>query len=283
MKNGILLALLSSFVFSVMNALVKEVSFTIPAGEIAFFRGLIGTVLVLVMMRQQRISFSRTGIPMLAVRGLMGGMYMLTFFYTLSHLPLTDASILAQLAPIFVMILSALLLKEHIPSKSALLLLVVLVGAAILIQPNTYASYSVYAIVGILSAVFSAAASISIRYLSQKHSAYEIVFYFTATSTIVAIPFLTNPFVIPDVREGVYLLLIGVVSLIGQLFLTKAFTHENAVVVQVISYFGLMLNALFGYLFWGEIPNLTTIIGGILIVAGCVGLSMSKPSHSARA
>ncbi|MDK8180229.1 DMT family transporter [Paenibacillus sp. UMB4589-SE434] len=283
MKNGVLLALLSSFVFSVMNALVKEVSFTIPAAEIAFFRGLIGTVLVLVIMQRQRISFSRTGIPMLAVRGLMGGMYMLTFFYTLSHLPLTDASILAQLAPIFVMILSALLLKEQIRGKSALLLLVVLVGAAILIQPNTYASYSVFAIVGLLSAFFSAAASISIRYLSQKHSAYEIVFYFTATSTIVAIPFLTNHFVMPDVRDSVYLLLIGVVSLIGQLFLTKAFTHENAVVVQVISYFGLMLNALFGFLFWEEIPNITTIIGGILIVAGCVGLSMFKPSGDARA
>ncbi|MCG7407005.1 DMT family transporter [Paenibacillus sp. ACRRX] len=283
MKNGVVLALLSSFVFSVMNALVKEVSFTIPAAEIAFFRGLIGTVLVLVIMHRQRISFSRTGIPMLAVRGLMGGMYMLTFFYTLSHLPLTDASILAQLAPIFVMILSALLLKEQIRGKSALLLLVVLVGAAILIQPNTYASYSVFAIVGLLSAFFSAAASISIRYLSQKHSAYEIVFYFTATSTIVAIPFLTNHFVMPDVRDSVYLLLIGVVSLIGQLFLTKAFTHENAIVVQVISYFGLMLNALFGFLFWEEIPNITTIIGGILIVAGCVGLSMFKPSGDARA
>ncbi|RJE87021.1 DMT family transporter [Paenibacillus sp. 1011MAR3C5] len=281
MKNGVLMALLSSFVFSVMNVLVKEASVTIPSAEIAFYRGLIGTILVVAIMRQQRIAFSRKGIPMLAFRGMMGGLYMLAFFYTLAKLPLTDASILAQMAPIFVIVLSALFLKEKISRKSIGLLLVVFLGAFVLLKPNAYSSYSVFAIVGLLSALFSAAASISIRYLSKKHSSYEIVFYFTVTSMLVAIPFMMNHYVSPNWREGMLLLLIGIVSLIGQLFLTKAFTHENAIVVQVVSYFGLMLNAMFGYLLWGETPDAVTVAGGLLIVAGCIGLSFSKPGRSA--
>ncbi|RJX37806.1 DMT family transporter [Paenibacillus pinisoli] len=275
MKNGVLMALLSAFVFSVMNALVKEVSGTIPAAEIAFFRGLIGTILVVALMRHQQIAFSRKGIPMLVFRGMMGGLYMLAFFFTLAKLPLTDASILAQLAPIFVILLSALFLKEKLSARAKAMLLIIFLGAFILLKPGAYSSYSAYALVGLLSALFSAAASISIRYLSQKHSAYEIVFYFTVTSSLVALPFV-HLFVMPDTRELVLLLLIGIVSLIGQLFLTKAFTHESAVVVQVVSYFGLMLNAMFGYLFWSETPDAATIIGGILIVAGCIALTAAK-------
>ncbi|MEI7024173.1 DMT family transporter [Paenibacillus sp. y28] len=276
MRNGVLLALLSSFVFSVMNALVKEVSASIPAAEIAFFRGLIGTVVVLALMRGSGVEFSRSGIPMLTLRGVLGGMYMLAYFYTLSKIPLTDASILAQLSPIFVIMLSALFLREKLSRRTLMLIPVLFLGALLLIKPYHYSSYSVYAAVGLLSALFAAGASISIRYLSRTHPAYEIVFYFLASSTMVSIPFVWGRFVIPNAVEGLYLLVIGIVSLLGQLFLTKAFTHENAVVVQVVSYFGLLLNALFGFLFWEEVPDMITIAGGVFIVAGCIGLAKTK-------
>ncbi|MEY9094259.1 drug/metabolite transporter (DMT)-like permease [Paenibacillus sp. RC84] len=286
MKNGILLSLLSSLVFSVMNALVKGISSTIPAAEIAFFRGLVGTLLILILMRYSGVAFSRKGIPMLAVRGLSGGLYMLAFFYTLSNIPLTDASLLAQLAPIFVAMLSVLILKEKLSRRGAVVFPVILAGALLLMKLHEYSSYSVYALVGLLSAFFSAAASISIRYLSRTHPSYEIVFYFVATSMLVAVPFMWDSFVIPDARETVMLVIIGLVSLLGQLFLTKAFTHENAIIVQVVSYFGLFLNVLFGYLFWNEVPDLLTVAGGVLIVAGCMilcgGNRQSSPKTKLR-
>ncbi|GGF99826.1 hypothetical protein GCM10010912_50810 [Paenibacillus albidus] len=117
MKNGVWLALFSSLVFSVMNVLVKAVSGTIPPAEIAFFRGLTGTILILVLMRSRQISFSRKGIPMLALRGVLGGLYMLAYFFTLSKIPLTDASILGQMSPVFVIVLSVIFLKEGFPAE----------------------------------------------------------------------------------------------------------------------------------------------------------------------
>jgi len=273
MKNGVWLALFSSLVFSVMNVLVKEVSGTIPPAEIAFFRGLIGTILILVLMRSRQISFSRSGIPMLVLRGVLGGLYMLAYFFTLSKIPLTDASILAQMSPVFVIVLSVIFLKEKISRRTLSILPFIFLGAVLLIKPHEYTSYSVYALVGILGAVFSAAAGISIRYLSRIHPSYEIVFYFVATSALVAMPFMWQQFVIPNLIQSAYLLAIGVVSLLGQVFLTRAFTHESAIVVQVVSYFGLVLNGLFGFIFWTEIPDMLTVIGGVIIVAGCIALS----------
>lgn len=259
-----------------MNALVKEVSATIPAAEVAFFRGLIGSVLILIIMKRTQVSFSRRGIPMLLLRGAMGGMYMLAFFYALSRMPIADASMLAQTSPLFVVLLSAIFLKEPLGGRTKWFLLVIAAGAAVIVNPLTFAAFSWAALAGLAGAIFAAAASVSIRYLSKSHPSYEIVFYFVATSTVVALPFTWNSFVVPGAREWGYLIVIGVVSLLGQLFLTKAFTHEKAVVVQMVSYSGLLMNVLLGFVFWQEAPGWIAAMGGSLIVVGCIGLSAGK-------
>ncbi len=278
LKNGVIFAMLSSLVFSVMNALVKEVSATIPSSEIAFFRGLIGTVIILYIMRSSKVAFSRKGIPMLVLRGVLGALYLIAYFYTISKIPLTDASILAHMSPIFVFILSMVLLKEKLSRRTLVVLPLFVLGAVLLVKPFDYSSYSIYALVGVLSAVLAAGAATSIRYLSKKHHTYEIVFYFLAVSTVVAVPFMWNDFVMPTLRDSLFLLAVGAVSLLGQLFLTKAFTHENAVVVEIVRYIGIVYNAMWGFLFWSEIPDALTIAGGALIVAGCIALSRQKKS-----
>lgn len=276
MKNGVILAILSSLVFSMMNALVKEVSLTIPAAEVAFFRSIIGTVIIYFMMRSSQVAFSTEGIPLLALRGVLGALYLITYFYTISKIPLTDASILAHLSPIFAILLSGVFLKEGLSRKVILLLPLAFLGAMLLVKPFHYSSYSIYALVGILSALFAAGAAISIRHLSKTHHTYEIVFYFLATATLVSIPIMWNQFVVPTLIEFFYLACIGIVSLLGQLFLTKAFTHENAVVVEVVRYIGIVFNAIWGFLFWLELPDELTILGGILIITACIALSKKE-------
>jgi drug/metabolite transporter (DMT)-like permease len=276
MKNGVTLAILSSLIFSIMNALVKAVSLNIPAAEIMFFRSIIGTIIIYFMMRYSRISFSKKGVPMLFVRGLFGALYLIAYFYTISKIPLADASILAHLSTIFVIILSAVFLKEKMSKRTLYILLLVLLGAIVLVKPFNFSSYSVYALVGILSAIFAAGAASSIRYLSKLHHSYEIVFYFLATGTIIAIPLIWNSFVIPTPMELFYLTCIGVVSLVGQIFLTKAFTHANIVVVEVTRYIGIVFNTFWGFLFWTEVPDILTVIGGILIITACILLSKKK-------
>jgi drug/metabolite transporter (DMT)-like permease len=273
MKNGVILALISSFVFSIMNALVKAVSLTIPSAEVVFFRSVIGTVLIYFIMKKSKVSFSTKGIPMLMLRGILGALYLLAYFYTISKIPLTDASILAHLSPFFAMILSSIFLKEKLPQKVLYVLPIVLLGATLLVKPFHYSSYSIYALVGILSAGFAAAAGTSIRYLSKEHHSFEIVFYFLATATLVSIPLMWDEFVVPNLLEWFFLFCIGIVSLLGQLFLTKAFTHENVVVVEVIRYIGIVFNAMWGFIFWAEVPDLLTIVGGLLIISTCIALS----------
>jgi drug/metabolite transporter (DMT)-like permease len=259
-----------------MNALVKAVSLTIPYSEAVFFRSLIGTVIIFFIMRHKKVAFSKKGVPMLAVRGVFGALYLLAYFYTISKIPLADASILAHLSPFFAFILAGFFLKEKVPKTLLYLLPVVVLGAVMLIKPQHFSSYSMYAFIGVVSAFFAACAATSIRYLSKKHHAYEIVFYFLATATVVSIPLMWNDFVVPSVTESLYLIGIGVVSLIGQLFLTSAFTHENVIVVEITRYIGIVFNAMWGFLFWMEVPDAQTVIGGMLIISACILLSRRK-------
>lgn len=276
MTNGVWLAVLSSFVFSIMNALVKAVSLNIPYSETVFFRSLIGTIIIFIIMKHKKAVFSKKGIPMLAVRGIFGALYLLAYFYTIAKIPLADASILAHLSPFFAVLLAGVFLKEKVPRTLIYVVPAVLLGALMLIKPQEFSSYSMFAFIGVISAFFAACAATSIRFLSKRHHAYEIVFYFLATATIVSIPLMWNDFVIPSPLELFYLICIGVVSLIGQLFLTSAFTHENVVVVEITRYIGIVFNAFWGFLFWMEIPDGKTVIGGILIIASCIFLSRRR-------
>ncbi|WP_431309022.1 EamA family transporter [Halalkalibacter lacteus] len=129
---------------------------------------------------------------------------------------------------------------------------------------------------GVLSALLAAGAATSIRFLTKSHHKYEIVFYFLATGTVVSIPLMWYEFVIPSFIGWVYLICIGVVSLIGQLVLTSAFTHENVMVVEVVRYIGIFFNMLWGFIIWGETLTIFSILGGTLIIAGSIALSRRK-------
>lgn len=276
MNNGVALAVFSAFIFSVMNALVKAASLTIPSSEIVFFRSAIGTVLILCLMWQANIRFSTTGIQFLVLRGLFGAFYLLAFVYTIAHIPLADAVILAYLSPVFVVLLSSLILGEKLPKKAALLLLLVLVGVALVVNPFNFDTFNIYALAGVASAFFAAAASITIRHLSKKHHIYEIVFYFLFTAMLVSGYLMKDEFVVPRGVAWIYLIAIGVVSLIGQVFLTKAFSHENAAVVAVTRYIGLVFNILWGLIFWHEVPAWMTAFGSLIIILTCLSLSLKK-------
>ncbi|MNW45087.1 EamA-like transporter family protein [compost metagenome] len=229
--------------------------------------------MILYFMKKDKVPFSKAGIPMLVLRGCCGALYMIFYFYTIANMPLVDAIILINTSLIFTTLLSRLFLKEKMPPKVYFIMPIVVAGAMFTIKPFGYSTYSIVALLGILAALFSAGAGICIRYLGQKHHTYEIIFYFMVTATLISIPLMWNEFVIPNAEEWFYLIGIGVISLMAQVFLTKAFTHENAVVVEIVRYIGIAFNALWGFAFWLEIPDVFSIMGMILIVGGCIAIT----------
>ena len=276
-KKGLIYALLSALLFSTMNVFVKLLGTSIPAGEIAFARGLFGTVAVLIIMYMKGIHFSKEDRGLLVMRGLYGGFGMVCNFIALVQLKLSDATILFQMTGIFVFIFSALFLKESLPKGAGKWLALIFAAVMIMVNPFTYESFSWYALVAILGAALAAAAYTTIRTISKrgKHSNFEIMAYFMITSMFAGLV-ATDEFVMPQGSDWFIIVIIGGISVVAQFFLTGAFVTTNAVVAQFLQYVGVFISSFYGFLFFGESLALVTVIAGIVMFISSVMLSRLK-------
>ena len=278
---GIVYALASSAIFSIMNVLVKATASSIPTNEIVFFRSSIGMIIILGIIRHRGVTFSSDHKKILVLRGILGGAYMIAYFMALSQLPLLDTMILVNLSPIFVLIFSGICLREHLSKKVLVAVPYIVAGVMLTLSPWSFNSFGLSLLWGIGAAVFSGGAATSIRYLGKTgHNPLEIIFYFMMMSTIISGVLMWQDFVMPSGLEWMALILIGVVSLLAQVYLTKAFSHEKALLVELVRYIGIVINGLWGLVLWKEIPSLTTLIGGILIVGGCIKISQIRAKEA---
>lgn len=125
-----------------------------------------------------------------------------------------------------------------------------------------------------MSAVFAAIAYLSVNKLTKRHHNYEIVFYFLFIATLISIPLMWHNFVWPSGYQFGILIAIALVSLLGQVVLTQAFSSDNLIVVSVVRYIGIVFNITWGWLFWDEVPLMLSLIGGGLVVVSCIQLGL---------
>lgn len=231
-------------------------------------------ILIYGIIKSRGIKFSKSNRKVLLLRGVLGGAYMIAYFLSLSKLPLLDTMILVNLSPLFVLLFSSIFLKEHLSKKVLSVAPIVLTGVVLTLSPWSFNSFGLTALWGIAAAILSGAAVTTIRYLAKNgHHPLEIIFYFMMMSTIISIPLMWKDFIMPSGIQWLSLILIGVVSLLAQVYLTKAFSHENALLVQMLRYIGIVINAIWGIIIWDEFPTIWTIIGGLLIIGACIQIS----------
>lgn len=276
-KKGLMYALLSALLLSTMNLFVKMLGSNIPSGEIAFFRGLFGTIAVLIVMYTQGIRFSKEDRGHLVMRGLYGGFGMVCNFIALVHLKLSDATILFQTSGIFVLIFSALFLKERVPKGAGKWLLLIFVAVMVMVNPFSFTGFTWFALVAILGAALSAAAYTTIRLISKrgKHSNFEIMAYFMITGMIAGLV-TTDKLIMPQGTDWLIILAIGGISVVAQFFLTGAFVTTNAVVAQFLQYVGVFISSFYGFLFFGESLSIETIGAGVAMFVSSVMLARLK-------
>ncbi|WP_156208577.1 DMT family transporter [uncultured Megasphaera sp.] len=278
MNKGVIYMILSALSFSIQNVIVKELSYTMGTGEIAFFRGLFSAIIILGMMKAQGIHFSKEDRGTLLFRGVMGGSGMICLFIALGGMPLADVSILSQLSAFFVMIFAAIFLKEVMPKNSFIPLVVIVIGACMVVRPWNFSSFNIYSIFVLIQAICAAAAYTTISKLtgSGKHHQYEIVFYFLACACLSGIILMGGNFQVPTAWEWFLYIALGVITVIAQVLMTDAYACANPVVVSFVAYIAVFFNAFWGFAIFDEVMTTMTILGGICIVGGSMYLTKLK-------
>ena len=261
---------LASAMFAVMGAAIKTVSSALPVEMIVFFRNLFGlTCLAPWLLRAGAVGMATHRFPSHAIRTLTGLAAMYCFFYALGRLQLGEAVLLNFSAPLFIPMIALLWLNEPVPRTLVWALGVGLVGIILILKP-TAGIINPVAMVGLLSGLLAAVATVSVRGLSRTEPPERIVFYFAALGTVLSSFPVPLAWVTPDPAQWVALVAIGVFATGGQVFLTRGITLVPAAQVGPFSYSSVVFAALIGWGVWGELLDLMTVLGGALVCVGGV-------------
>ncbi|MBU3758503.1 MAG: DMT family transporter [Candidatus Omnitrophica bacterium] len=282
--SAVRLMIFAALAFSVMVLSVKKLSAYLPSMEIVFIRSLLGCLLVLAAARVQKISVSGFSRGRLALRGLYGFAALALHFYTISKLPLGTAVLLNYTAPLFILVFSLFFLREKTHPAVPLLVGLSFFGVFLLIEGGL-GIWGADAFWGILSAVFSSFAYLTISSLKRREKPLTIVFYFTAISTLGSSVCFLDGFVWPKAADWPYLAGVALGSYYGQLWMTIALRRAPASLVSPFSYLTPLLSFFYGLIFFGEKIAPLSLAGAVTIIVGGCLLShygtLRKPSRSA--
>lgn len=264
--------ILASLLFSWMGVCVRFASQTIPVSEIVFFRSIIGLVLILPVMLLQKAPFKGHRPLVLCTRGVTGFFALALYFYAVSKIPLATAVTLNYTSPLFVALLAPLILKERFHLRVFLLIVLGFLGVVLIVRPTPQMDLH-GACLGLISGVFAAFAYLCIGSLRRDHGSLTIVFYFFWVATLMALPWALPVFEVPNLRESLYLLGTGVFATIAQVLMTKAYRIGTTAGASAYSSSIVLFSLLLGIIFWQEIPDLFSIVGGGLVVLSVVFIS----------
>ncbi|MFM2614542.1 DMT family transporter [Vibrio campbellii] len=273
---GVRFMVLSAFGFALMSATVKHVSLHgIPVFEIVAARALVSLVISYLDVKRKGISVWGNNKPLLFARGAVGTMALMCVYYSVTTLPLAEATIFQYIHPVFTALLAVFFLKERIQSSTFICIALCLLGVYVMVRPETgpdaeHALPMFSVMIAILGAFGSSIAYVIVRKLSQTEDSSVIIFYFPLVALPASILLIGDQFVMPNLYLTMMLVLVGVFTQIGQLGLTKAMQTQEAGKASAYSYVQIIFSVVLGIVFFGELPSAWTYLGGALIVTGAL-------------
>ena len=260
--RGIAYMLVFACSMSAMIAVVRHVSQEIHPFEAAFFRAFFGfLVFVPILVRKggEILKTQRMGLH--GLRSLLHVTSILLFFYGVSVTPLAKAMSISFSAPLFAAVLAMVLLGEVLNVKRLLALLMGIVGILVVLRPGfSDVNMGLIAILG--AAVAWGSAMIAIKKLSRTETSLTTTIYSTIFISPVTLIVALTVWQTPDWHQFLWLALVGGLGSLGHLALAEAMKEGDVVAVLPADFTKLIWAAVFGYLFFAEIPDWGTWLGG---------------------
>ena len=268
--------------FSLMDAAMKDLALAIGAYNAVLWRNGLGSLLTgaLFLGTRQRI-------PTLAVlklhlwRSFIVALMAVSFFWSLTVLPLAEAIGLSFIAPVIALYLAAVLLGETIGREAIIASIAGLGGVAIILAGKFSGDYSDESLWGAVAVLFSAVVFaynlILARQQAQQAGPIEIAFFqnlFTAAILALAAPWF---FSMNAAGEIPMIAAAAGLAIISLLLLSWAYARAEAQVLIPVEYTAFVWAALCGWAFFDEPVTLTTMAGTALIVGGSLVAARAKP------
>jgi len=261
---------LGMFLFSAVDTGAKFLTDGLHPFQIVWTRqlGLLAGAILLIALKGAAIL--KTAHPKLQVlRGTVAAGSASLFIFAVSYVPLADAVAISFVAPFFVTLMGALILREPVGIRRWTAVLLGFIGTLIVLRPGMGVVHPAAGLI-VLAALFFAIRQIVSRALSDTDKTGTTVVYTALVgSFILTLPL---PFVWqwPNSQEIVVLVGIAVVAAVAEVCVIKALELAMAVVIAPVHYTLMIWGTFYGFLVFGQLPDFWTWTGAAIIMAGGV-------------
>lgn len=265
-----------TFALLAAGSLAAMAAFAKLAADAGLLERVLGRNLVMLLVASVVLRHGR-GRPLgspgnrgrLLMRALLGLGGVTCYFFAIDHMLLADAAMLNKLSPFVALVAAWTMLGERPASRTIGAVTLAFCGALLVMKPRLDLSM-VPALAGFGSAVFAGCAYTVVRSLRDRERPETIIFVFSLVTVIVLAPPVAIGFRGISLGQVGWIVLIGLSAAAGQFSLTHAFRHGPAAEVALYSYTTIVFSALVGFLVWGEVPDLLSVLGAVAILGAAV-------------
>ncbi|WP_428718427.1 DMT family transporter [Undibacterium curvum] len=275
--------LVASLLFSLMGVCVKLASDHYATAEIVSYRGLIGSLLLLALIRVQRGTL-RTAMPGSHLwRGLVGVAALWMWFYAIGRLPLAMAVTLNYMSAVWIaafLFLRAWRLREQqLDWRLVAAILLGFGGVILLLRPTIHADQWLGGVIALVSGMLAALAYLQVRQMGVAgEPEYRVVFYFSLTCAVAGFLGVSLSALAggagwhAHTGQGALLLLaIGITAALAQMAMTRAYRLGNTLLTANLQYLGIVFSSIWDVLIWHDSLSWLSWAGIVVILcSGCL-------------
>jgi drug/metabolite transporter (DMT)-like permease len=271
------------FCLTVNDVFAKWMGMYYPVPEVAFLRMLFA----LPMIVAAGFIFGGTGalatrrLPAQLGRGLLATLATLTFYLSLTLLPLAEATAIAFTAPLFVTMLAIPLLGERPGRTQWAVTCIGFIGVLLIVRPGS-AAFTLAALAPLGTALAYALLMLTARMLGRGETIWATMFYATLVPLVITAAMVPWFWETPSLKHLPHFVALGFSGGLALTLITQGFRIGVASVVAPFDYTGLVRATLFGWFLWAEIPSPLSILGGAIIGACGVYLAYSQSRRGRR-
>ncbi len=276
LKVGILWLLFSAFGFAVMGLCVREAG-DIPFIEKTLFRNLIAFIIAFsglcIKGKKDKSVFhvQKPAWKFLILRSLIGSLGIFGNFYALGYMNISDAAMLNKMSPFFAILMSIFILNEKPDKFGTIAIFVVFFGALFVIKPTFNFVKFFPALFGFIGGAGAGCASSFVRKLhTYDVNGNFIIAFFSLFSSLLALPFIAFCYTPLSLNQTLILLGAGIAAACGQFGMTNAYFNAPAAKISIYDYSNVIFAGLLGFIFLGQIPDIFSLIGYIIIIGTAI-------------
>ena len=265
-RRGILWMLATSVFFVSLDATAKYLTSSLPVVEIVWGRYLFHTIFALLWAGPRLTTVMRHArYGMQFLRGFFLVLTTVLYFIAIRTMPLADGTSIMFLSPIVVTALSVPLLGEKVGMRRWIGVAVGFTGAVIIVRPGV-GVIQFSALIAIVAAVINALYQIATRVLSRTDRPLMTNLASAIVGTAAAALGLPFVWVTPDLQGWLLMAVAGFCGVVGHYCMIKSLEAAPAAAVVPFTYVGLIWSTGYGYILWGDLPDVWTIVGALIIV-----------------